>query len=326
MASFGGGRPPKFDPKDMPVKEVEFVETEFGLDSETYCRIKSHVWSEVSQKAKEDGWAQAREEAKKSIKQELREELTKELMPDLVAKAEAKALDQAVKKAKEELEPKLRTEAVERFKEDWKKEVLTDDDRKAFAAALRDIEVESLTYATSASKEADEHGTGFHWSKRVRHALLAAALIGLGPYALWLVGTRDWHSVTFWLAALPYIVVLSYCATMAYLAPSNVDKYGDRKKTTADQLRKLSSDYLQIVSQARLVRHLHLATKIRRDVQAEFDSLAKRKVALDEQYQPSVDLVEGVKPQVKLRLSEEIDPEKIYAEEFEEQLKGKRAS
>lgn len=325
MASFGGGKP-KFDPKDMSVKETEHVENEFSTDPETYCRIKEHIWDEVAKKAKEDGLIQAREEAKKSVKDELRQELTKELMPDLVAKAEAKALDQAVKKAKEELEPKLRTEAVERFKEDWEKEVLTDDDRKAFAAALRDIEVESLTYATSASKEADEHGTGFHWSKRVRHALLAAALVGLGPYALWLTGTRDWHSVAFWLAALPYVVVLSYCVTMAYLAPSNVDKYGDRKKTTADQLRKLSSDYLQIVSQARLVRHLHLSTRIRRDVQAEFDALAKRKVVLDEQYQPSVDLVEGVKPQVKLRLSEEVDPEKIYAEEFEEQLKGKKVS
>lgn len=324
MASFGGGSRAKFDPKDLSVKEAEHVQDEFSIDPETFCRVKEYVWDEVAKKAKEDGVGQAREEAKKSAKEELRQELTKELMPDLVSKAEAKAFDAAVKKAKEELEPKLRAEVVEKFKEDWKKEVLTEDDRKAFAAALRDIEVESLTYATSASKEADEHGTGFHWSKRVRHALLAAVLVGLGPYVLWLVGTRDWHGVGFWLAALPYAVVLAYAVTMAYLAPSNVDKYGDRKKTTADQLRKLSSDYLQVVSQARLVRHLHLNTRIRRDVQAEFDALSKRKSSLDEQYQPSVDLVENVKPQVKLRLTEEVDPEKIYAEEFEEQLKGKR--
>lgn len=325
MASFGGGKP-KFDPKDMSVKETEYVQNEFSIEPETFCNIKQYVWDELVKKAKEEGVSQAREEAKKSAKEELRAELTKELMPDLVTKAEAKAFDAAVKKAKEDLEPKLRSEVVERFKEDWKKEELTEADREAYAAALRDVEVESITFATSASKEADEHGTGFNWSKRVRHAALAASLIGAGPFAVWLLATRDWHHVSFWLTALPYAVVITYCAIMAYYAPTNVDRHGDRKKTTAEQMRKLSSDYLQVASQARMVRHLYLNTRIRRDVQAEFEALSKRKAGLDEQYQPSVELVEEVKPRVRARLSEEIDPAKIYAEEFDAALKEKKAS
>lgn len=325
MASFGGGRS-KFDPKDMSVKEVEYVQNEFQVEPDVYCRIKEYVWDEIAKKAKEDGVVQAREEAKKSAKEELREELKRDLMPELVTKAEEKALDKAVKKAKEELEPKLRAEVVERFKEDWKKEELTEQDREAYAAALRDVEVESITFATSASKEADEHGAGFNWSKRVRHVMLAASLIGAGPFAVWLLATRDWHHVAFWLTALPYTVVIVYCAIMAYYAPTNVDRHGDRKKTTADQMRKLSSDYLQVASQARMIRHLHLNTRIRRDVQAEFEAIAKRKAALDEQYQPSVELVEEVKPKVRARLSEEIDPAKIYAEEFDAQLKEKKSA
>lgn len=324
MASLPGSKP-KFDPQDMSVKEVELVSNTYGVDPETYCQIKERVWNELLSLSREEGTKQARADAKKAAKEELRQEVTAELMPGLVTEAEKKALSIAVKKAKEELEPKLRDEMANQLREDWKKEALTEQDRNAFSAVLRDVEVESITFATSASKEADEHGTGFHWSKRIRHALLATALIGLGPYALWLMATRDWHSVGFWLAALPYVVFLSYSATMAYLAPSNVDKYGDRKKTTSDQMRKLSSDYLQVASQARLIRQLHLNTRIRRDVQAEFDALAKRKAALDEQYQPSVDLVEGVKPKVRARLSEEVDPEKIYAEQFEEQLREKKS-
>jgi hypothetical protein len=312
---------PKFDPQEMSVKEVEFVRNEYQVEPEVYCQIKERVWDEMSAKAKEDGAKAAREEAKKTAKEELKQELTRELMPDLVAKAEKKAFDTALKSAKEELEPKLRTEIVEQYRKDWEKELLTEADRKAFEAALRDVEVESLMYATSASKEADREGVGTGWSKRVRHGLLAASLVGLGPFSVWLLSARDWHTVSFWLTALPYLVVIIYCAIMAYYAEP--EKYD--RKTKAEELRKLSSDYLMIVSQAKLVRHLHLSTKIRRDVQKEFDSLVQRKSVLDEKYQPSVDLLDEVKPKVRVSLSEEIDPAKIYAEEFEEQLKEKKA-
>ncbi len=312
---------PKFDPKDMSVKETEHVQNEFGIEPEVFCQVKEYVWEGLVSKAKEDGGARAREDAKKQAKEELRQELTDQLMPELMAQAEEKAVKKAIEKAKKDLEPQLRTEIIEQLKRDWQKESLTEADREAFSTALRDVEVESLVFATSASKEADDRGRNVNWSQRVRHGLLAAVLVGLGPYGFWVYHRWSPVSVAFWLVALPYLVASVYSAVLALNPPERTD---DDDQVPVTKLRRYSSEYLQIVSKARLIRHLSLNTKIRRDVQAEFDALLHTKAQLDSDYRPSVEVVEKIKPDVRHRLSEDIDPERILAEEFEGQLKEKQ--
>jgi ribosome-associated toxin RatA of RatAB toxin-antitoxin module len=301
---------PRFVPEDMSVKETDFVRSEFQVEPDVYCQIKDHVFNEALAKARDDGMKEARSQARTQLREEVKKELLAELMPQYKAVAEKEGEAVALEKARKQLEPELRKELFGKFREEWDSQDLTDEDKKAYSVGFREIEVESLTFATSASAEADRAQTGSSFVSKARHLGLAAALLGLGPYAIWLLSTKDWHTVPFWLTALPYAVALGY---FLFWRPKSV--------TDSESLRTVSSEYLQLVSRARVARMVQVDTQTRRDVQAEMQAILNAKSRLDEKYKPSVNLIEEVKPQVKMRLTDEIDPEKIFAEEFDDKLK-----
>jgi len=305
---------PRFNAEDMSVKETDFVRDTFQVEPDVYCRVKDHIFNEVLAKARDEGMKEARSQARTQLREEVKKELLAELMPQYKAIAEKEGESAALEKARKQLEPELRKEAFGKFREEWDSQNLTDEDKKAYSIGFREMEVESLTFATSASTEADRAQTGSSFISKARHLGLAAALLGAGPYAIWLLSTKDWHSVPFWLTALPYAVLIGYCLL-----------WQPKSMTDAESLRKVSSDYLQLVSRARIARMLKLDTANRRDVQSEMTAIMSEKQRLDEKYRPSVNLVEEVKPQVKMRLTDEIDPEKLFAEEFDEKLEGSKA-
>jgi len=299
---------PKYDPDEMPVREVTFAEG-YGLTPDQYCELKEKIWNGLAGEAKEAGMKEARAQLRQQLREEIRTEILKEVMPGLKAQAEKKGAAAALTKAREELEPEVRKEMLAKCKEEFESQSLTDGDKKAYAVGLREIEVESLVLATSASSEADSAQTGSSTMSRMRLAGLAGALAGIGPYALWLMSSRDWHSAPFWLTALPYAVLLCY---MLFWRPKSVED--------AESLRKLSSEYLQLVSASRLARMVSIDTGSRHDVMSELARITRWKSQLDERYQPSISLVEEVKPQVRIRLAEEIDPEKLLADEIDQRL------
>lgn len=302
----------RFNHEDMSVKETEFVRDTFQIEPDVYCKVKDYVYDSVFTKAKEEGVKDARAQARAQLRDEVKKELTDEVMPQLRATAAKEGEKEAFERARKELLPKLREEMFGAFREEWEAQNLNDEDKKAYAVGLREIEVESLTFATSASAEADRAQSGSSVMAKARRLMLAISLLGVGPYAIWLLNTRDWHTVPFWLTALPYLVVLGYCL---FWKPKSV--------ADAESLRKTSSEYLQLVSRARMGRMVKLDTATRREVQATLQALVESKSRLDQEYRPSVNLIEEVKPQVKIRLTDEMDPEKLFAEEFDDRVEKK---
>jgi hypothetical protein len=305
---------PRFNHVDMSVKETEFVRDTFQIEPDVYCKVKDYVYDSVFTKAKEEGVKEARAQARAQLRDEVKKELTDEVMPQLRISAAKEGEKEALEKARKDLEPKLREELHGKFRAEWESQNLNDEDKKAYSIGLREMEVESLTFATSASAEADRAQSGSSVMAKSRRLMLAISLFGLGPYAIWLLGTRDWHTVPFWLMTVPYLVVLGYCLLWK---PKSV--------ADAESLRKTSSEYLQLVSRARMGRMVKLDTATRKEVQATLQALIESKSRLDQEYRPSVNLIEEVKPQVKLRLTDEMDPEKLFAEDFNEKLEESKA-
>jgi len=304
---------PQFEPEDMSVKETEFVDSEFNVDAETFCGIKNYLWDDLLASSKKAAEKAAFDAANKSVCDKLKQQLTEELMPSLVLKAEEAAKEQAFAKAKALLEPQLRKELATKLNEERLLSFPTADEQKAYQKAYRDIEVESITFAASAALEAEKQRPPM-W-QGVWPAILAAALIGIGPYILWLLSRGSAEQLPFWLMLLPY-TTFTKVAVARTIAK---DRVKDEYQKAQDTLRKLSSEYLQLASRLRAFRQVTIATENRKDLQVLGNSIIREKERLDSTYKPSVPLVEEVKPLVRVRLSDEVDPETL-AEEFDVRL------
>jgi hypothetical protein len=293
-----------FNPLDLPTREVNYAE-QYKLNPKQYCQIKDKVWEEAATELR----VEIMKKAKTDARTELREEIKKEIYPGLIEAAEKKAMPDALKKAEEIVLPKMKQAAYEKYREEWEAEKPNESDKEAFLAATREIEIDCLTFAMSASHEADTAWDTSGAQTLGKKGGIVAAFLGAGPYLLWLINSFSFSTWTPWLLMLPYIVgVISLFVW-------------DPKETNATgELRKMASMYLKLVGKARMLRLLTLETQNRETIRRDLMYIIEEKSRLDEKYRPSLKLMEEIKPSVKLRLTDEMDPEKLFAEEFDERL------
>jgi len=309
-------RTPKFTAEDMSVKEAEYVENTFCTDPVEFCKIKNYVWGSIVKDAVEAGREQAREEVREQITDQIRLDLAEKVMPGLMVEAEKKASASAIEKAKKELEPVLRKELLESVKKEYEGSFLTDADRKAYGATLRELELECTVFATTASKLSDSIALDYRSQKRARSSVFLLALVGAAPYVLWAThNTESLSHLPFYF--FPYFVVLVYTFFTGVCL-------GFPESARVNQT--YASRYLSLASNSRTLKNLHLSTKTRAEILRDFDSIERVKSECDRNFQPSVEFVESVKPVVRERLSIEMDPEQLYIEEFEQRVRSSAKS
>lgn len=311
MASFNP-RTSKFTAEDMSVKEAEYVENTFGTDPNQFCIIKNYIWGSVVKDAVEAGREQAMVEAKEQITGQIRAELAEKVMPGLLLEAEKKGLESATEKAKKELEPKLRKEFSDSSKKEFLESFLVDADKKAYSTTLRDLELECTVSATAASKLSDTIALQQQSKKRALSSLCLLALVGAGPYALWVWNnsSSEFH-IPFY--AFPYLVVFLYTLFAGV--------FSELPQSVKDN-QLYAARYLALASGARTLKNLHLTTKTRAEVLREFEFIERNKSEYDNNFRPSIEFVESVKPVVRERLSVEMDPEQLYIDEFEQRVRS----
>lgn len=302
----------KFTPEELPMKEVQYAEG-YGLSVEAYCELKTHVYQQLADEARSSVMKDALVEARKTVK----EEVKKELLPPLKEEAVANAMSEALKKARVELEPKMRREFFEDAKKTYEAELLTKEDKEAYADAFRDAEVEALLFASAASHEADEVHRRNHQAKMA--STWTARVVGIVafPIALFLFQKYSVHSVAFYLMLAPVVL----CFLTAFF---NSLRQEDDKEVA--RLKKLASDYLMIVSRCRTGRKLSIHTKLRSEVLYECSGVQNSKAELDRVYHPVVRVLDEVRPAVRHRLAEDLDPEEILSQEFDDRLSQAESS
>lgn len=296
----------KFTPEELPMKEVQFAES-YGLEVQQYCDLKTHIYQQLGDEARSSVMKDALVEARKTVK----EEVKRELLPSLKEEAVANSMAEALKKAKAELEPKLRKELLENSKKVYESELLTKEDKEAYADAFRDAEVEALLFASAASHEADEVHQRNQQSKNASKWTARVMGVAAFPIALFLFQKYTAHSPAFYLLLAPVIL----CFLTAFF---NGYKQEDSKEVA--RLKKLASDYLMIVSRCRTGRKLSIHTKLRSEVLYECSSVQNSKAELDRVYHPVVRVLDEVRPAVRHRLAEDLDPEEILSQEFDDRL------
>jgi len=295
-----------FNPQDLSVREVEYSE-QYKLNKKQYCELKTKIFIEACAEFAASNLKQA----KIDVRHALRKEIIDELKPILLAEAEKKAMPAALQKAAEDLVPEMKKNAYARYREEWAAEKVSPNDREAFLAASREVEIDSLTFAMSASHEADEATKFSSVQMKIKKIGLVSMLLGAGPFLLGLALVSSPSAFPFWFLLAPYITLAIFLGSWE---PEVANK--------VIELRKTASQYLQLVSRARMMRLLSVSTDTRDQIASEFGYILEAKNRLDEKYRPSLKLMEEVKPNVKLRLSDEMDPEKLFSDEFDDRLKA----
>lgn len=300
------------EPKDLPKWETDELK-EIGVNShnyEKYCKLKKRTFDTLLTTA----YQEAQANPNKQIKEELRKEIRDALLPTLKEEAMIGAMEQAEALATKKLLPKMREEALQKYADDWSQAFPTDSDKSAFRAQIREVEVDSLLLATTCSLEEVALREGSDKKVRVKKLVSIPLWIGLGPYILWVINQHPPISdpISFALLVIPYLTLLGIATFF------NTEVGADQSNRTK-LLRECSTEYLKVNAAARSLRHkVQYAT--RKELVVGVNDLTSDKRRTDERHQPSIEVVELARPRIKARLEEELDPEKLLSDDFDERL------
>lgn len=194
---------------------------------------------------------------------------------------------------------------------------LTELDKQAFQAQIREIEVTALVRAASSSLEETETQGSLDTRETLRKVFQALPLVLGIPY-VWCIKEYPGHQVV----AFGMVYFLATLGIWFLADPplpyGKLSKKEELERRIAD-LRRCSTSYLQVYQSAR-----HLAHKVeyasRKEILSDIQSLSMDLNSTDNDYQPSVRMLERARVQVKYRLEEEIDPQKLLVEDFNNRL------
>jgi hypothetical protein len=321
---------------DLTLREVEEAQS-YGLTPTQYDDLKSKLYERFTRKVKDDLASEARKALRQdkdfrneiakemrdgvlsTVEAELRNKLPKELRPkieeELRPKVEAAILPDLRKKAEADLRDKLLGEVREVEKEVAGK-VPSVRDREAFRDFIREVEIDCMTQADSASNDSDSAASTLNWRRRLRAPLSWGLLLAV-PVLGFFLHRQFGAGLGFWAFLLPIVAAATGFASMTRKRIRSAAQ-------SMDSHCRIASDYWVMTERAKRLRIVTTeCAQTRGSLWSALNEFAQEKKALDDRYWPSARSFEKSRAEIRTQLLSEIDPDKLLriadtrVEEFE---------
>ena len=299
------GIKPKFSREEMTLGELD-IANGMGLSEDSYCEFKSLIWSELLESASAEATKNAREEAKRSLRSEITAELTPMIQDKLLKSPDL------LEQARKGLEQSLQQQALKASKAVYESEMPTKSDIEAFSDAIRDIEIDCMMLAAAASKDSVKKRKETRNKESLYNFLYRSFGLAMGPLAFYTIRTFGMHDSAFFV--IPAIVFTILCFAWSFR---------DDEYKSANNLQAIAGSYLALASDCRLARKMTVKTKTRAEIISELQVIRNAKDHQNKVYRPEVQVLDEVRPDVRHRLAEEIDPEVLISEEFDDRLSAR---
>jgi hypothetical protein len=268
------------------------------------AELRAKLTPEIRAKLKSDAWKDLVAEAKAELRKEVAEDLRKELT--------------------EEKRAAMRNEAIEKVRAEMAEVPPTEHDRECVRDYLRSVEVDCMTLADAASKDAEGHArklSRIWWTQG-----LPARLMVLGAIpALVTAYSQHGSDLTFWAIAAVYFL------TMIMITPWASSVWVDLQ----ERRRETSSEYSRLADRVHRVRAINVDTETsRKNLFYVVGEIRDAKVEIDRKYWPDTrqirlsrgeihqDILTRDNPAEALRIAEG-DIEENEKADFDEKLRLK---
>jgi hypothetical protein len=287
-----------------------------GISLQYYVELKNHIYDYLVDEAVQQGLEEARVTAKAEAAKANRDAIIADLTPKLTEKITEDIIPKLKDKIRIEVTPQVRKELEEKVRDEMMKDKPSPEDIGRFCAALRELEVDCYTLATTASNWSDRYHESVERKTRIGRIGLVALLCSVPfVYRMLPIAPHFWTNPMFWVALVPFVTLF---ITAWAVATKPADFYYQ-----CHNLLGTSSNYLRCADRAASSQKLMPMVRDYKAAREEYFDIYNDKAELDKKFSPSVKDIDEARPSVKMRLADELDPEKLLIDDFDEKLKEK---
>ena len=267
--------------EDLTVREVEEAES-YGLTLDQYLELKAKFNAVALQKTRDQVAKEYRDER---LEQEIRPRLKTEITNEL----------------RKSIEEELGEKMFQRARETLLADKSSPKERAAIRNFAREIEIDALTYARTASTVADRSEWALAWQMRFLRPLFHALWLSFGPIAYWIYSHHGLNFALFAAVVIPWF--LAFCVLGGF--NSELRKAHNATITLS---RKKASEYWRVAEQAKRLHmvdaHLDLS---RREIREKLEHLVTHKESVDQDFTPDATTLDDSRKKIREMLLTESD-------------------
>ena len=281
--------------EDLTLREVEEAE-QYGLNPDQYDELKDIFTQRAKDAVRPVVAVEVEKEIRNKVVNKLREEILEELPKELEPKIAEDLRPKIRVEVEEELGEKFRAQARDAVKQEEASRAATPRERRAFRDFVREVEVDCLTNAHTASNSADKEERMWLIMRTLRRPIFLVLLLSGAPGAF---------GIYHYFSGNPYALValmLPWLIATIWLGSANSNRQTLVEKEVAGQ-RKMASDYWIIAEQAKRLRMVdaEMATT-RGELQTKLDTLSGRKDRIDSSFMPSASTLDESRKKIRDQL------------------------
>ncbi len=276
--------PVPHDPtEDLTLREAQEAK-KLGLDLRAYLNLKERFYA----RACDEQYASWDRSWKASVEVDLRERLKKAVTDEERNRLEAEVGAKMFEKARQEL----------------LSDKSTPKERQAVREFAREVEIEALTNARTASTTASQLENRHSAVMLIRRPVFYALLFALLPVAYWLY-SHGYDALRGCSILIPWVVAL-------FTVGIQNGARNDKAKAGVKEAREIASTYWRIAEMAKQVHMVDGQVEgSRREIRNALDELVKAKREVDEKFTPSAEALDASRKKIREMLITEGDTEQF---------------